>query len=254
MKLSNILIPFESSEFGLRERDMNISRDLHSIQVIEHNFYKLPKKGYILVNNTNPKFPYDVKFKFFIYGGKVNQSINTGMLIEESQFKAWFSKNSQNPLFLEMIGDAMYSTKSNLYNNDVKVSFKYFIDILELSGCIGDPNKFKLSSYNEFKPVFTAQAKATMTANLSQKLKVEINLSSIQNLNGYKTTKGSVTQGSYVGIGSTSTATQAVNVVNSSNLPVLGVVQPQYKAKNNSYVPGNAQVGFGLGTTLSWNF
>lgn len=104
------------------------------------------------------------------------------------------------------------------------------------------------------KPVFTAQAKATMTANLSQKLKVEINLSSIQNLNGYKTTKGSVTQGSYVGIGSTSTATQAVNVVNSSNLPVLGVVQPQYKAKNNSYVPGNAQVGFGLGTTLSWNF
>lgn len=101
------------------------------------------------------------------------------------------------------------------------------------------------------KKIYSASATATMTANSSKNLKVAISLGTISNYNGYTTTKGSLNNGSYVSKGGTSTATQNISTKKSGNI-VVKVTNPQFRVKHNGYATGNAQVAFGIQSTLSW--
>lgn len=101
------------------------------------------------------------------------------------------------------------------------------------------------------KTIYTANATATMTANSSKNLKVAISLGAITNHNQYITTKGSVSNGSYVSKGGTSVATQYITTKKPGNI-VVKVVNPQFRAKHNGITQGNAQVGFGVSSSLSW--
>lgn len=101
------------------------------------------------------------------------------------------------------------------------------------------------------KKAFSANATATLTANRSKQLKVSISLGNISNYNGYRTTKGSVSNGAYVSKGYTSTATQNISTKKAGNITIK-LHNPQFKAKHNGINSGNAQVAFGIKASLLW--
>lgn len=97
---------------------------------------------------------------------------------------------------------------------------------------------------------FKGNVTATMTASLSKKLTVTMSKSNFKTYNGYTITSSNIKNGSAVEKGGTSIASISVKLSKPGYLVLT--VPGAFKAKYNGVTQGNAQVGFGISTTLSW--
>ncbi|QJA08606.1 hypothetical protein HF520_06470 [Romboutsia sp. CE17] len=156
---------------------------------------------------------------------------NSDVLVEEGLLSANYKS--------EMIRDL-----NTRLQKDITVWFDYPTTITH--------NFIIRNPYDGNKKIVSLTSKGTFAANASKKLKSSIAISNKVNYNGYITTLGAASQGSYVGKGGTSKATRklsATKVGYASNSHTFS-----YGAKYTKYVPSySTQVGFGINATVTYS-